>query len=77
MSISQKQRSQKRRERQAARTEVAQQKWDIGDRVHHNVFGEGEVIKIFGDDKKTNLAIQFPNLGKKIIDPRVAPMKKL
>ncbi|MBV5261888.1 DNA helicase PcrA [Synechococcus moorigangaii CMS01] len=77
ISISQKQRSYSRRERQAARTEVAQQKWAIGDRVHHNVFGEGEVIKIFGDDKKTNLAIQFPNLGKKIIDPRVAPMKKL
>ena len=48
-----------------------------GDRVHHNVFGDGEVTYIFGDDKKLNLAILFPNLGKKIIAPRVAPMEKI
>ncbi|AFY37656.1 ATP-dependent DNA helicase, Rep family [[Leptolyngbya] sp. PCC 7376] len=77
MSISQKQRSQKRRERQTARVQITQQKWEVGDRVNHNTFGEGEVTHIFGDGKKTNLAILFPNLGKKIIDPRVAPMKKI
>jgi DNA helicase-2/ATP-dependent DNA helicase PcrA len=35
------------------------------------------VTHIFGEGKKVNLAIQFPNLGQKIIDPRVAPMKKI
>ncbi|BAW96108.1 ATP-dependent DNA helicase II PcrA [[Synechococcus] sp. NIES-970] len=77
MSISQKQRSQTKQVRQTAQRQVIQQQWAVGDRVQHNVFGEGEVIKIFGDDQKMNLAIAFPNLGKKIIDPRVAPMKKI
>lgn len=35
-----------------------------GDRVHHNIFGDGEVTHIFGD-------------GKKIIDPHVAAMEKI
>ncbi|OKH18451.1 DNA helicase PcrA [[Limnothrix rosea] IAM M-220] len=76
-SISQRQRSTKRRERQTARAQILQQKWEVGDRVNHNTFGEGEVTHIFGDGKKVNLAILFPNLGKKIIDPRVAPMEKI
>lgn len=76
-SISQRQRSTKRRERQTARAQILQQKWEVGDKVKHNTFGEGEVTHIFGDGKKVNLAILFPNLGKKIIDPRVAPMQKI
>lgn len=50
--------------------------WQVGDRVVHNVFGEGEVTHIFGAGNKTNLAIKFPDFGQKIIDPRVAPMQR-
>lgn len=69
--------SQQKRQQSATAPEPPLQTWQVGDRIHHNTFGDGEVISIFGDGKKTNLAILFPHLGKKIIDPRVAPMKKL
>jgi len=68
----------RRRQTKVAKPEpetVATQTWNIGDRVLHNIFGEGEVTHIFGSGKKTNLAIKFPDLGQKIIDPRIAPMK--
>ncbi|MGK7876707.1 MAG: DNA helicase PcrA [Xenococcaceae cyanobacterium] len=53
------------------------QNWIVGDRVLHNVFGEGEVTHILGSGKKTNLAITFPAVGRKIIDPKVAPMERV
>jgi DNA helicase-2/ATP-dependent DNA helicase PcrA len=51
--------------------------WSVGDRIEHAVFGEGEVTRILGSGKKTNLAIRFPGLGQKIVDPRMAPMRLL
>ncbi|MBR8827476.1 MAG: DNA helicase PcrA [Gomphosphaeria aponina SAG 52.96 = DSM 107014] len=53
-----------------------EENWRVGDRVLHNFFGAGEVTHILGEGNKTNLAIQF-SLGRKIIDPRVAPMEKI
>ncbi|MFN7865290.1 MAG: 3'-5' exonuclease, partial [bacterium] len=49
-----------------------QRKWQVGDRVLHSTFGEGEVTHILGEDKKMNLAVKFSGLGQKIIDPRTA-----
>jgi DNA helicase II / ATP-dependent DNA helicase PcrA len=51
--------------------------WQVGDRIMHKVFGEGEVTHLLGEGKKQNLAIQFPHLGTKIINPTVAPMEKI
>ena len=51
--------------------------WQVGDRVLHNIFGEGEITHDFGTGKKTNIAIKFPELGQKIIDPKVAKLEKL
>lgn len=51
--------------------------WSVGDRIFHQTFGEGEITHIFGSGKKTNLAIKFPGLGQKIIDPRVASMQRI
>lgn len=56
---------------------VQSQSWRVGDRIWHKVFGEGEVTHIFGSGQKTNLAVRFPGLGKKIIDPTVAPMQRV
>jgi DNA helicase-2/ATP-dependent DNA helicase PcrA len=53
------------------------QTWKVGDRVHHNAFGEGEVTHLLGSGHKQNLAIKFSGLGQKIIDPRVAPIEKI
>jgi DNA helicase II / ATP-dependent DNA helicase PcrA len=53
------------------------QTWNVGDRVHHNAFGEGEVTHLLGSGNKQNLAIKFSGLGQKIIDPRIAPIEKI
>lgn len=53
------------------------QDWQEGDRVHHEQFGPGYVTKLFGDNKKTILAVKFPGLGQKILDPTIAPLTKL
>jgi DNA helicase-2/ATP-dependent DNA helicase PcrA len=54
----------------------AQEKWEVGNRVLHNVFGEGEITHIFGQSNKINVAIKF-DIGRKIIDPKIAPMRKI
>ncbi|WP_443029129.1 DNA helicase PcrA [Spirulina sp. CS-785/01] len=51
--------------------------WQVGDRVFHNTFGEGEVTHIFGKGKKVSVAVKFAELGQKILDPKVAPMEKV
>lgn len=51
--------------------------WEVGDRVLHKIFGEGQITHILGEGKKQNLAVQFPNLGVKIINPTIAPMEKI
>ncbi len=50
--------------------------WSVGDRVIHHSFGEGEITHVLGSGKKTNLAIQFPGLGRKIVDPRTNSLTK-
>ena len=55
----------------------ANAKWSVGDRVIHHSFGEGEITHILGSGKKTNLAIQFAGLGRKIGDPRTNSITKI
>ncbi|AFZ49343.1 DNA helicase PcrA [Dactylococcopsis salina] len=51
--------------------------WEVGDRVFHKTFGEGNVTHVLGSGNKTNLAVEFPGLGRKILDPRIAPLQPL
>ncbi|MEL7512328.1 MAG: DNA helicase PcrA, partial [Cyanobacteria bacterium J06554_3] len=44
--------------------------WTVGDPVAHKAFGNGKVTHIFGAGNKICLAIHFPGIGKKIVDPR-------
>jgi DNA helicase-2/ATP-dependent DNA helicase PcrA len=52
------------------------QDWTVGDRVVHRDFGAGEVTYILGSGNKISLAIKFPGLGQKIIDPKIAPLQR-
>jgi DNA helicase II / ATP-dependent DNA helicase PcrA len=52
-------------------------KWEVGDTVLHKTFGEGEITHVFDTGNKTSVAVKFPNLGTKIIDPRVAQLQRL
>ncbi|MBF2017218.1 MAG: DNA helicase PcrA [Rivularia sp. T60_A2020_040] len=51
--------------------------WQVGDRVMHKSFGAGEITHVFGGGNKLSVAIKFPGLGQKIIDPRVAKLQKM
>jgi DNA helicase II / ATP-dependent DNA helicase PcrA len=51
--------------------------WVAGDKVLHPAFGEGKVTHIFGAGNKICIAIHFPHLGKKIIDPNVTRLEKI
>jgi len=67
--------------RQTSQTENQSQSsshnWQVGDRVFHDTFGEGKVTHVLGSGNKTNLAIQFPGVGRKIIDPKMATLQPL
>lgn len=51
--------------------------WEVGDRIFHSIFGEGEVTHILAGGKRTNLAVKFSGIGQKILDPTVAPMERI
>ncbi|NER51847.1 MAG: DNA helicase PcrA [Symploca sp. SIO1A3] len=53
------------------------QDWQVGELLIHDTFGEGEVTHIFGSGKKMNIAVKFPGLGQKIIDPRQAKLQRI
>ena len=61
----------------SAKLKPSKNTWQVGDRIVHEVFGEGVVTKILGQGTKTSLAIKFPHLGQKIINPQLAPMQKI
>jgi DNA helicase-2/ATP-dependent DNA helicase PcrA len=53
-----------------------QESWNVGDRVMHQAFGTGQVTHIFGAGNKICLAIKFPGMPQKIIDPKLAPIER-
>lgn len=50
--------------------------WQVGDILYHQAFGQGTVTHILNAGKNLNLAIKFP-VGRKILDPRIAPIEKI
>lgn len=61
--------------RSVARSQA--QNWTVGDLILHKTFGVGEITYIFGSGSKISLAIKFPNLGQKIIDPKIAQLERV
>jgi DNA helicase II / ATP-dependent DNA helicase PcrA len=51
--------------------------WAVGDRVVHKAFGQGQVTHIFGAGNKICIAIKFPGVGQKIVDPKLTPLDRL
>jgi DNA helicase-2/ATP-dependent DNA helicase PcrA len=51
--------------------------WKVGDQVHHKKFGDGHITHLLGSGRKTNLAIQFHDIGTKIIDPTIAKLERI
>jgi DNA helicase-2/ATP-dependent DNA helicase PcrA len=53
------------------------QDWLVGERVVHKAFGIGEITHVFGTGNKISLAIKFDSVGQKIIDPKIAQLKRV
>ena len=47
----------------------------VGDQVMHASFGVGEITHTFGSGEKVSIAVKFPGMGPKILDPRLAPIE--
>lgn len=50
--------------------------FDVGDRVRHTTWGTGTIHQIMGNGDRATYIIDFPGLGRKILDPRFAPLFK-
>jgi DNA helicase-2/ATP-dependent DNA helicase PcrA len=53
------------------------QNWQVGDQVLHRAFGIGEITHVFGQGNKVSVAIKFPSLGQKIVDPHLAQLQRV
>jgi DNA helicase-2/ATP-dependent DNA helicase PcrA len=69
--------SQSSKNRMNAAPTSQNQNWTVGDRIFHKTFGIGEITHIFGSGNKISLAIKFPSLGQKIIDPKIAQLQRM
>ncbi|MBF2097829.1 MAG: DNA helicase PcrA [Gloeomargaritaceae cyanobacterium C42_A2020_066] len=53
------------------------QTWAVGDQLIHDKFGPGEVTHVFGEGQRLNLAVRFVQAGHKILDPKLARLRKV
>jgi DNA helicase II / ATP-dependent DNA helicase PcrA len=53
------------------------QDWSVGDRLIHKGFGIGSVTHIFGAGDKICLAVKFPGMGQKILDPKITALERV
>nr|WP_141262825.1 DNA helicase PcrA [Moorella sp. E308F] len=51
--------------------------WQLGDKVQHNSFGLGVVVKISGEGEDTVISVAFPEKGIKHLMVRYAPVRKV
>ena len=57
-------------------SQESNQTYEKGDIVIHNKYGSGKIVKIIQYDQRQLLQIEFENSGKKLLDPKVADIKK-
>lgn len=51
--------------------------WQKGDVLIHDTFGTGQVTHVFGAGSKISIAVMFPGLGQKILDPKRTPLQRV
>ncbi|WP_421657703.1 DNA helicase PcrA [Leptothermofonsia sp. ETS-13] len=69
--------SREQREEDAQLPNTHEDDWSVGDRVIHRAYGEGQVTHIFGAGNKICLAVKFPGMGQKIVDPKITSVQRL
>ncbi|MBD3880752.1 DNA helicase PcrA [Phormidium tenue FACHB-886] len=65
------------KEKEIDRPGTHEDDWSVGDRAVHRAFGEGKITHIFGAGNKICLAVKFPGIGQKIIDPKITPLQRV
>jgi DNA helicase-2/ATP-dependent DNA helicase PcrA len=53
------------------------QEWKVGELLIHDTFGTGEVTHVFGSGNKISIAVKFPGVGQKILDPKRASLQRV
>ena len=48
-----------------------------GDKVRHVKYGLGTVTKIIGSSDKRLCSIQFEDVGRRLLDPKLAELEKI
>lgn len=56
---------------------VSPSEFKEGDKVSHETYGEGEIIKSIQYGTRCLLQIEFPKVGKRLLDPKIAKLKHL
>jgi DNA helicase-2/ATP-dependent DNA helicase PcrA len=51
--------------------------WKVGELLIHDTFGTGEVTHVFGSGNKISIAVKFPGIGQKILDPTRATLQRV
>jgi DNA helicase II / ATP-dependent DNA helicase PcrA len=62
---------------QSTLPDIHEDDWSVGDRIVHKAFGAGQVTHIFGAGNKICLAIKFPGMGQKIVDPKLTTLQRV
>ncbi|HEY9665532.1 MAG TPA: 3'-5' exonuclease, partial [Coleofasciculaceae cyanobacterium] len=65
------------KQQKSKRSSKQSQDWNVGDLLIHDTFGTGEVTHVFGSGNKTSIAVKFPGLGQKILDPTRATLQRV
>lgn len=64
--------------RQTSKRSIKQsQEWTVGELLIHDTFGTGEVTHVFGSGNKISIAVKFPGIGQKILDPTRASLQRV
>lgn len=56
-------------------TEIPSTGFKEGDKVSHDKYGEGEILKVIKYGARCLLQIEFPEVGKRLLDPKIAKLK--
>jgi DNA helicase-2/ATP-dependent DNA helicase PcrA len=64
--------------RQTSKRSIKQShEWKVGELLIHDTFGTGEVTHVFGSGNKISIAVKFPGIGQKILDPTRATLQRI
>ena len=59
------------------KTEVKEKEtFNTGDKIEHDKYGKGEVVKVINYANRSLLQINFEEIGKRLLDPDIANIKK-